>query len=79
MSAYKTYVMGTNAVHFDIELLKSLSDSMFWWRMSYRYRSIWRTLHIDGLEGYIWNRRELPKHQGMKYQFFQYAIPPTRE
>jgi hypothetical protein len=73
MSGYETYIMGTNAIYFDKEVLKTLKDSMFWWRLSYRYQSIWRVLHIDGLEGYLWNRAGLPQYQGVRYQFFQYA------
>jgi hypothetical protein len=71
--SYATYICGTQAVFYDTEVLKSLKNSMlFWWRLSYRYQSLWRVLHIDGFEGYLWNRSELPKHQGYQIQFFQY-------
>lgn len=69
----ETYILGKNAIFFDRNVVNSLKDNMFWWRMSYRYQSIWRNLHIDGFEGYIWNRRELPRSQGISYHFFEYA------
>ena len=75
MSGYKTWVCGTNAIFYDKEIVSMLKDNMFWWRMSYRYQSVWRNLHIDGFEGYLWNRHELPKHQGFRYNFFTYAKP----
>ena len=76
MFAYSTYVSGTQAVYFDWPALQRMrSDSMFWWRMSYKYASNWRILHIDGFEGYLWNRKGLPGHQGSNAIFFTYAGP----
>lgn len=74
-TAYSTYLQGPNALFFDREIIENLKDNMFWFRMSYQYRSLWRNLRIDGFEGYIWNRQELPKYQKMEYKFFTYAEP----
>lgn len=68
-----TYLFGRNAIYFDVRLLDSLQDNLFWWRLSYRYSSSWRNLHVDGFEGYIWSQCKLPTPQNIHYQFFQYA------
>ena len=79
MSAYKTYVMGKDAIFFDRDLLENLKSSMcIFWKMSWRYYSNWRVLHIDGFEGCDADGH---KHSGIptvglnpiKYQFFTYA------
>jgi hypothetical protein len=75
MSAYRTYIMGSDAVYFDPELIKSLKDNnMFWWRLSYVYRSNWRVLHVDGLEGYVFGGHPLPSNLGERVQFFNYKV-----
>ena len=66
----KTYVMGTNAIFYDLELLKTLRDNMFWWKLLWVYRSNWRVLHIDGFEGPLY---PLPVSTGYKIKLFSYA------
>lgn len=66
----KTYVMGTNAILYDLEFLKILRDNMFWWKLSWVYRSNWRVLHIDGFEG---PTHPLPVNRGQQIKFFSYA------
>jgi len=78
MDAYKTYIMGKDAIFFDRGLFESLkSNTSIFWKMSWRYHSIWRILHVDGLEGCDADglqRSDIPPARtGMKYQFFQYA------
>lgn len=77
MSATKTYVMGTNAIFFDLGLLENLKSQMsIFWKMSWRYYSNWRVLHIDDFEGRDADglKRGIPGgHQGVRYQFFTYA------
>ncbi len=68
----KTYVMGTNAIFYDSNLLKVARDTfnaIFWWKLSWVYFSNWRVLHIDGLEGSVYNRNGIPGHQGYKIKF----------
>jgi hypothetical protein len=66
-AGYSTWMWGTEAcLFYDREIFKMLSDGMFFWRLSYQYLSNWRNLHVDGFEGYIWNRAELPKPQGYR-------------
>ncbi len=72
-------MQGADAILYDRTLLNSLKDNLFWWRMSYQYWSLWRNLHIDGFEGYIWNRSEFPKYQGVHYKFFEYASEERRQ
>ena len=78
--SYKTYVMGKYAVLFDREFLENLKSSMsIWWKMSWRYYSNWRILHIDGLEGCDADGIKssgIPENLGshVKYKFFTYAI-----
>ncbi len=77
--ANRTYIMGAEAaMFFDRDLLENLRGSMsIWWKMSWRYYSNWRVLHIDGLEGCDADglkRFGIPfSHTPMKYRFFQYA------
>jgi hypothetical protein len=78
---HNTYVMGRNAVFFDLELLENLKSQMsIWWKMSWRYHSNWRNLHIDGFEGCDADgkRSGIPSHGLVKYQFFQYAAKEPR-
>lgn len=75
MDGYATYIYGGNAI-YDARIMKSLKENLsglFWWRMSFCYASVWRNLHIDGFEGYIYNRSELPRRQGYHIKFFAYA------
>ena len=74
MIGYSTYIWGTDAIFYDAEFAKSLKDHLVWWRMSYRYVSIWRNLHIDGFEGYLWSPR-LPRPTGDPQKiFFTYSF-----
>jgi hypothetical protein len=73
-SAYRTYVMGSNAVLFDRELIEKSRDSLLWWRLLFVYRSNWRVLHIDGLEGAIFNPGGIPRCTGERVQFFNYKV-----
>lgn len=67
MSGYRTYIMGSNAIFFDRDLIASLKGSR-------QYRSNWRVLHIDGFEhGSFFDTVRMPITTGMKYQFFTYA------
>lgn len=61
-------------MYYDPALFKDLMRmSMFWWRQSYRYRSNWRVLHVDGMEGAIFYiSRELPCSRGGQIQIFTY-------
>ncbi len=82
MKGYRTYVVGADSIFYDAEFVKTLKagmDTMFWWRMGYNYQSIWRNLHIDGFEGYLWNRRELPAQQTGYRIFFTYETSPRSE
>lgn len=71
--------MGTDAaIMFDRDLVENLKSSMsIWWKMSWRYYSNWRVLHIDGFEGRDADgfKRGIPQmdYTSTKYQFFQYA------
>ena len=57
-------------IYFDRELIENLRDEAgFWWKLSWVYRSNWRILHIDGLEG----GRRIPICTGKLFQFFQYG------
>lgn len=60
-----------NHVYYpDLEVFRSLRDSATaFWKMAWVYRSNWRVLHIDGLEG----GRKIPISTGKPIQFFQYA------
>ncbi len=73
-----SYIQGKDAMILftDPELLSigEAMSGMFWWRQSYRYRSNWRTLHVDGLEGDIFGNRDLPSCGGEKFQFFRYKV-----
>ena len=74
MSAYRTYIWGLDALFFDSNIIELLKDHLFWWRMSYIYVSIWRNLHIDGFEGYLWSPR-LPRPTGDPQKiFFTYSF-----
>ncbi len=66
--------MGKNAVFFDRELIENLKDNLFWWRLSFVYRSNWRVLHVDRFEGCIFNPGHLPWHAGERVQFFNYKV-----
>lgn len=65
---YSTYIMGENAILFDRGFLDSMRDNMFWWKISWVYRSNWRVLHIDGFE----TGRRLPIDMGHARTFFTY-------
>jgi hypothetical protein len=71
-----TYVMGSEAVFFDRELIESLKIEMTMFEaMAWRYVSNWRELHIDGFE--TGNKIPFPLEQlriPTTYQFFQYAV-----
>lgn len=55
--------------YFDTEMLHCLlEDTSILWKMSWKYQSNWRILHIDGFEGGI----RLPVHTGSTIQFFNY-------
>jgi hypothetical protein len=63
-----------NEMYYDPQFFKEfLRSTMFFWRESYIYASCWRNLHIDGFEGRIFARHDLPVSSGKKLQFFQYA------
>jgi hypothetical protein len=68
--ATRTYIMGKESIYFDREILEHLRDDMFWWKLSWRYRSNWRVLHIDGFEKGI----ALPMHAGHTRVFFNYEV-----
>jgi hypothetical protein len=59
MSGYATYVIGREAFFSD-DILDAAMNMQDWrwsgWRMSYNYQSLWRNLHVDGFEGYLWNQ-----------------------
>ena len=60
--------------YYDAEVVRDLFKSHhFWGRMSWYYRSNWRILHIDGMEGYVFSPK-LPVSSGKKIQFFQYKL-----
>jgi hypothetical protein len=62
-----------NNIYYDPQFLKEfIGSTMFFWRMSYRYTSNWRILHIDGLEGFIFGTN-LPVSTGKPIKFFTYA------
>jgi hypothetical protein len=67
---YQTYIMGKDTIYFDKEILESLKDNMFWWRLSWHYRSNWRVLHIDGFETGI----KIPMNMGHTQVFFNYEV-----
>ena len=61
-------------IWFDRDLIQALKEEAgFLWRLSWIYRSNWRVLHIDGLEG----GRRIPIFTGKMRQFFQYAENPN--
>ena len=68
-------------MYYDLDILKQLGWTfMFWWRQSYRYRSNWRILHVDGMEGAIFYiSRELPCKKGGQIQFFNYREMTANE
>lgn len=66
--AYRTYISGANAMFYDNELIESLKDNMWLWKLTHQYRSNWRVLHIDGIEGYP-SFRALPSHIGEPIKF----------
>lgn len=74
---YRTYIFGEEAqILFDRELLANLKDDMFWWRLSWVYRSNWRVLHIDGFE----TGPKIPAYLGYTRIFFNYEITaPQKE
>jgi hypothetical protein len=58
----------------DCSVLKKEIDPFiwFWWRMTYVYKSNWRVLHIDGVEGLLWSPR-LPIANGRPINLFPYG------
>jgi hypothetical protein len=62
------------ARYYNCSILKKAIDPTiwFWWRMTYRYKSNWRVLHIDGMEGLLWSPR-LPKRNGRPINLFSYG------
>jgi len=86
MNNYKTYVMGEDAaLFFDRDLLDNLKNyATIFWKMSWRYYSIWRVLHIDNLEGCDADGRKPPcipfcQRPTTRYQFFTYATKEVKE
>jgi hypothetical protein len=58
--------------YYDAAVIEQLFKSHhFWGRYSWYYRSNWRVLHIDGMEGYVFSPN-LPTAQGNSIKFFQY-------
>jgi hypothetical protein len=58
-------------IYFDKELIQYLkAEANVNWLMTWRYRSNWRILHIDGFEG----GRKLPVSTGIKRTFFEYKV-----
>lgn len=79
MSAYRTYVTGQDGLMWYnpeiIELLKQRISP--WWKMSWRYTSNWRILHIDGIEGCNADGKRapgLPENLGKRIEFFHYKF-----
>lgn len=66
--------MGNDAIFFDRDMIENLKDNMFWWRVTWVYRSNWRALHIDGLEGCVYNPMLIPESLGGRIQFFNYKV-----
>lgn len=48
-------------------------SALFFRKLSWIYKSNWRVLHIDGLEGLVYNPK-LPVSTGKKIQFFKYPL-----
>ena len=47
-----------DSMYYDPDFFKDfMRTTMVFWRMSYRYTSNWRMLHVDGLEGFILDRK----------------------
>jgi hypothetical protein len=64
-------IKGMTEVYFDKELIQYLkAEAHMRWLMTWRYRSNWRVLHIDGFEGV----RKLPVSTGVKRTFFEYEV-----
>ena len=62
-----------DSMYYDPDFFKDfMRTTMVFWRMSYRYTSNWRMLHVDGLEGFIFGRN-LPVSTGKPIKFFTYA------
>ena len=62
-----------DSMYYDPDFFKDfMRTTMVFWRMSYRYTSNWRMLHVDGLEGFIFGRN-LPVSTGKQIKFFTYA------
>lgn len=61
-----------NGVYFDRELMKAMREPSPFWRLSWVYRSNWRVLHIDGLEGGLRLKMNMGKVR-QPFQYFQYA------
>jgi hypothetical protein len=58
------------SMYFDKDIVEYLKDvDMFWWRISWVYRSNWRILHIDGFEG----GRRIPISMRKSIPWFSYA------
>jgi hypothetical protein len=58
--------------YYDAEVVRDLfKNHHFWGRFNWYYRSNWRVLHIDGMEGYVFSPK-LPVSQGKQIQLFSY-------
>jgi hypothetical protein len=59
----------------DAELMRLLTLQSPFQKWSWCYRSNWRVLHVDGIEGMVYARLPIPR--GEKRNFFTYAEQPV--